>query len=153
GSGDNCSKRRSFAERIRPILLVAKLPARIDAQAVINSRRQIGRSRWIACGIGRVAIRGPVDLSAFDAASSEDRAEGIWPMVSTVGTRPRLVEGLLPYPWRPAHLPGPNNECLVQHPALRQVLEQGGERLVRDGTQVCFQVDEIAHVRVPVSTE
>src|SRR5262245_60914786 len=88
-SEEDWMDRRSLAEREGPVQTVVELHVRIDAQAVINGRGQVGGRRRTARRIGRVAVAGTVDDAALDAAAGQHGAENVRPVVAAVASRAR----------------------------------------------------------------
>src|SRR5262249_36632401 len=76
------SNRFSLGEPVRPAHAVGDFRGRIDAKASEQGGRQIGRTHWIAGGIGADLIAGPVVLAALDAAAREHGGIAIRPVVA-----------------------------------------------------------------------
>src|SRR5437667_213475 len=65
----------------RPPLLVGDLGARVNAQAVVNSRGQVGRADWVGGGIGGAAVGGTVHLAAPNAAAGQHYRVTVRPVI------------------------------------------------------------------------
>src|SRR6185437_7630999 len=89
-------------------LLIHKVRARINTQAMIDGGGDIARTDWVPGWIRRAAIRGAVDLTAPNSAASHH--DGI-----TEG--PVIAARAAVDAWRAAHVAHPNDKRLVQEAA------------------------------------
>ena len=105
----------------------------IKPEQMQNGGVQVADVPAVVHGLEAQVIRGAEGLAAFDTGAGEPRGEAFGIVIAASG-----VLG----PRRAAEFARPDNEGLVEHPALLQVLDQSCNRLVRRATQrsVCFHV-------------
>ena len=93
----------------------------VEAEQVQNRGMQVGDMAAVGDGVVAEVVGGAVGLAALDAAAGEPDAEAIGVVVAAV-----LALGAR----GPAELATPDDERLVEQPALLQIGEQAGDRQV-----------------------
>src|SRR6516162_7492239 len=119
--------RRAIAQDNGPLDPATDFHGRINSQAVVDGGGEVGGAGWIIGGLGGVAVAGAVHHTALDAAAGQDGGEHLAPVIAAITARAGAAHDRLAHTRRPAHLPRPDNQGLIQHAALAQIVEQGGE--------------------------
>ena len=96
----------------------------IDAEAMQKGRIQVVHVTRFVDDVVAEVVRLAIDSAAFDAAAGHPHAEAARMMVAAVVCRGERALGID----RAAKLAAPDDERVVQHPALLQVLQQGRHR-------------------------
>src|SRR3954453_6210510 len=98
------------------------LQPRIDAEKGINRGRQILWWRRVGRWLGGIAGGGAVHRAGPGARSSEDRGKPLAPVVASIASRSRAADNRLANAWRTPHLASPDDQRLVQEPALVEIV-------------------------------
>src|SRR6476660_9047824 len=99
----------------------------IETEEVQDRGMEVVDGHRVARDMPGEIIRLTVDLATLDASTRHPKAEGIGMMI-TAGD---LLESGTILPKRgAAELTAPHHQCRVEQPALLEVLQQGGNRLV-----------------------
>src|SRR5262249_53716927 len=93
----------------------------VEAEQVQDGGVQVGDQDAVLDGVIAQLVGRAVGLAALDATTGQPEAEALLVMIAAVAA---LANG------RPAELPPPSHQRRGEQPALLQVLEQGGGRLV-----------------------
>src|SRR5262249_21141141 len=98
----------SFTQRHGPVEAIADQHLRIDAEAVIDGRGQVGGVGRIAGGKRREAIAGAVHNAALDTTAGQDAGKDARPVVPAIAARAGASRHALTHARRPAKLAGPD---------------------------------------------
>src|SRR5207247_8997123 len=110
----------------------------VESQLAQHGGVDVGDVVAVLHGVEADLVSGPVHDAAFDAAAGQPGAEALGMMVAAVALRAR----------RATELRAPDHDCLIQHAALLEVLEQTGDGLIHlSGETAVVLLD--AGVRVP----
>ena len=100
---------------------------------------QIMQVNFVARGKVTKFVRGPITLATLDAAAGKEHGVTDVVVISSVGS---LCD------WRAAKLAAPDQQCIIEHTALFQIHDQGGDWLVDFHGVLAMIVGDVA-VSIP----
>src|ERR1043165_9536396 len=115
---------RAMARGGRAVKTVAYFLCGVDAQAVVDRSGEVRWSGGQGGGFGGVPIARAPDAAALDSAAGENRSEDLAPVIAAVLAGASATDLALAHFWCAAHLAGPEDERIVEHAALVQVLQK-----------------------------
>lgn len=120
--------------------IIQREPLR-DAEGVQHGGSQISGRHWIIGGEPSDFVAGPVDAAAVDTGTGDQStvAEG---MMFAAG----ICGGDL---WTASEFTDPDDQGVIQHVAIAQIGQHGGQGLISWRNQVTFQTYEVVPVSVP----
>ena len=123
--------RVALDEKVRPAELVEHLRIVREAERVIDRGEEVTNVHRIVDRLAADSVAAAVNLTAANAAAGQHGAIDGSPVIAT---------GVFVHTGRAAKLPGPDDERFIEHVALRQIFQQGRERLIDRGMSSSFIV-------------
>ena len=125
---------------IEAVVIVGKL-FMIESEQMQHGGIEVPHGRRIDFAASPEGIGCPVTGSSLNACPEHPARETIRIVISSGGSR--LVR------WHPTEFGGPQDERIVEHPALRKVGNQSSGRLIKDRT-MSLVIELECFVRIPV---